>query len=172
MSLDQDDIKIWFLNNPALAKLNPELSGTAQKSPVVPVKEIKRLEPPITPPLAKQRPKRTTVKKIKVLEKDFQKAVIELAQLLGWRVAHFRAARAGKDGERWATPVAADGKGFPDLMMVRERVIYAELKSETGVLSAEQKEWRDWLRAAGQAWFCWRPSMWNILRDVLERKIT
>lgn len=61
-------------------------------------------------------------------EAMFQIEIIELARILGWRVAHFRPAQT-RHG--WRTPVAADGKGFPDLVLVRERVIYAELKVGT-----------------------------------------
>jgi hypothetical protein len=45
----------------------------------------------------------------------------------GWRAAHFRPARTAKG---WRTPVAADGAGFPDLVLVRRtRIVAAELKS-------------------------------------------
>jgi hypothetical protein len=55
--------------------------------------------------------------------------VIELAHLFGWRVAHFRPAMT-KHG--WRTPVSADGKGFVDLVLVRDRTIFVELKSTKG----------------------------------------
>jgi hypothetical protein len=50
-----------------------------------------------------------------VAERDFQSAVVPCARLFGWRVAHFRAAQT-KHG--WRTPVEADGKGFPDLLLL------------------------------------------------------
>lgn len=43
-------------------------------------------------------------------ERQWQAQVIELARILGWRVAHFRPALT-KHG--WRTPVQADGAGFP-----------------------------------------------------------
>lgn len=72
-------------------------------------------------------------------EQELQVAVIECARLLGWRVAHFRPAETAKG---WRTAVEGDGKGFPDLVLVRgRRLIFAELKAETGRLSADQVAW-------------------------------
>lgn len=48
-----------------------------------------------------------------ISEAELQSAVIELARTLGYRVAHFRAARTAQG---WRTPVEADGAGFPDLV--------------------------------------------------------
>lgn len=97
-------------------------------------------------------------------EAELQREVIECAQYLGYRVAHFRPART-KDG--WRTPVAADGRGFPDLVMVREhpagheRVVYAELKSQTGEVEPDQQAWIDALRAAGEEVYVWYPRHWS-----------
>lgn len=67
--------------------------------------------------------------------------VIELARLYGWRVAHFRAARTAKG---WRTPVAADGAGFFDLVLVRgAELLLVELKADTARLSADQRAWFD-----------------------------
>lgn len=93
------------------------------------------------------------------LEKDFQGAVIEMARLTGWRVAHFRPART-KHG--WKTPVSADGVGFPDLILVRgDRLVIAELKSDTGKVSDEQTVWLDaFSGVANVEVFVWRPREW------------
>ena len=73
-------------------------------------------------------------------ERELQEAVIELAQVLGWKVAHFRPAQNARGN--WRTPVAADGKGFPDLVMVSSTTIaFIELKSAKGKLTTEQKDW-------------------------------
>lgn len=99
-------------------------------------------------------------------EKELQDAVVDCARRLGWRVAHFGAARVGK-GDRYITPVAYDGKGFPDLTMARAgRVIFAELKSAEGVLGREQADWLDalWSRgnaAATHAMHVWTPADWH-----------
>jgi hypothetical protein len=57
--------------------------------------------------------------------------------------------------------------GFPDVVFVRERVIWAELKRESGRVSPEQKGWLDRLQAAGQEVYLWRPSMWGEIEAVL-----
>jgi hypothetical protein len=105
---------------------------------------------------------RETVEKMS--EEDFQQAVIEYAQERGWKVAHFRKARTKKG---WRTAVAADGKGFPDLVLVRNRIVWAELKSEAGEMSPDQENWRDWLKESGQEWYCWKPSDWPTIIQVL-----
>lgn len=100
-------------------------------------------------------------------EADFQAVIVETARLSGWRVAHFCAART-KDGS-WKTPVTADGAGWPDLCMVRPpRIIFAELKSETGHLRPSQTEWLDVLRLLPQVEvFLWRPSDWDVVVATL-----
>lgn len=73
-------------------------------------------------------------------EAQWQKQVVDLAHTYHWRVAHFRAARMPSG--RYATPVQADGAGFPDLVLVRDgRLIFAELKVGTGKLSSRQVDW-------------------------------
>jgi len=65
--------------------------------------------------------------------------VLETAQLFSWLRAHFRAARTSRG---WRTPVEADGKGFPDLVLVRAgRMKVVELKGDGGKLSHEQELW-------------------------------
>ena len=100
-------------------------------------------------------------------EADFQAAVLELARLFRWRVAHFRAARTAHG---WRTPVAADGAGWPDLFMVRGgRAVVAELKSESGRLRPEQREWLIELRACpGLEVFVWRPSDLEEIARILR----
>jgi hypothetical protein len=93
-----------------------------------------------------------------VTEQELLDAVIETAHLFGWTVAHFRAAKTEKG---WRTPVAADGAGFPDLVLVRERILFVELKSEIGKLSPYQELWRDKLVEADGDWWLWHPSDWK-----------
>lgn len=74
-------------------------------------------------------------------EKELQTAVIEMARAFGWKIAHFRTA-VNKRGH-YQTPVGADGKGFPDLCCVRDRVVFIELKVGKNKLSPEQQAWAD-----------------------------
>lgn len=80
-------------------------------------------------------------------EKDWQRQVIELAGMLGYRHYHTHDSRRSPHG-------------FPDLVFVsplRGRVIFAELKSERGKPSAEQEAWLRDLERAGAEAYLWRP---------------
>ncbi len=106
-------------------------------------------------------------------EADFLSAIIDLAHLNGWAVAHFR---PGRTSYGWATPVQGDGAGFTDLVLVggsdepfgRARIIYAEVKSETGELSWDQAEWLTMLQDAGAEVYAWWPSDWDELVKILK----
>lgn len=105
--------------------------------------------------------------KPKVSEAQFQRQVIEFAQRLNWRVAHFRPAQNARGD--WRTPVAADGKGFPDLVLVRERVLFVELKVNGNKLAPDQVAWRDALQTAGANWHHWTPDDWPAIEQTLKR---
>lgn len=107
--------------------------------------------------------------------KDLQRSVIELAHLHGFYVAHFASALVtGRDGNpRWRTPVQADGKGFPDLVLVRpgDRVIYVEIKGKGDSVRPDQANWHRWLASAGQDVFVWTERELNsgAINEVLKR---
>jgi hypothetical protein len=103
----------------------------------------------------------------KLSEADFLRQVIALARLNGWRVAHFRPAMS-KSG-RWMTAVQGDGAGFPDLVLVREVVIFAELKVGKNKPSPAQVAWLEDLKAAGAIAHVWRPEDWETIRIALSR---
>lgn len=92
-------------------------------------------------------------------EADFQRTVIDAAQRFRWRVAHFRPA---KTDQGWRTAVAADGQGFPDLVLVRDRVLFVELKTDRGKLTAHQRAWRDAIQDASDA-------SWKAQFDTIKR---
>lgn len=108
-------------------------------------------------------------------ERAFQDKVIQLAHYCHWKVAHIRPAMTGrtyigKDGRErhvWITPVQADGKGLLDLILVRDRVLWREIKVKAKV-TPEQQAWLDWLRAAGQDADVWRPEDWGRILSELE----
>jgi hypothetical protein len=97
-------------------------------------------------------------------EAAFQRQVIALARLRRWKVAHFRAA---KTAHGWRTPVEADGKGFPDLVLIRgAALVVAELKVR-GRPTAEQMAWLAAFRAAGVRASLWTPAQWDEIERVL-----
>lgn len=102
-------------------------------------------------------------------ERDWQAAVLDLARLRGWLVAHFRPARTAHG---WRTPVAADGAGFPDLVLVHgrwRRLVVAELKSARGRVRSDQADWLAALGAVpGVEVFTWRPCDWPAVVRVLS----
>lgn len=106
--------------------------------------------------------------RLKVSEREWQRTVIDYAQRLGWRVAHFRTSRTGSGG--FATAVQADGAGWPDLSMVRgSRLLFVELKAENGRVSPAQREWLDALGGVpGVAVAVWRPDDWPTVEAVLR----
>jgi hypothetical protein len=84
-------------------------------------------------------------------ENDWLTWVVDVAKLHGWRVGHFRPARTVKG---WRTPVQGD-KGFADLVLARAGVVLvAELKTDRGRLTPDQ---RAWLAALGPVGVVWRP---------------
>lgn len=92
-------------------------------------------------------------------EAAFQAAVLDVAKTWGLRVAHFRKAKTARGN--WVTPVGADGKGFPDLLITGKRgILFREIKMPSGRLSPEQKMWGLWLHRAGQDWAVWKPEDW------------
>ena len=90
-----------------------------------------------------------------VRERHFQQAVMDCARLLGWRVYHTFDSRRSNPG-------------FPDLVLVRDRVVFAELKTERGQLSRDQAEWLDALGAAGAEAHLWRPADWPTIDATLK----
>jgi len=99
---------------------------------------------------------------MKLTEKQFQEQVIDLAHIYHWKVAHFRPAQTSKG---WRTPVGADGKGFPDLVLARKgQVLFIELKSDDGKVTEEQREWLNELDG-----ILWRPQDLETIAKVVLR---
>lgn len=105
----------------------------------------------------------------RMTEEDLLFAVLKLAKMYGWRSFHVRPAQTNRG---WRTAVQGDGKGFPDLVLLsieRRRAIAAELKSETGSLTPDQKEWL-WAfeNASDLETFVWRPSDLEAIAEILK----
>ena len=105
-------------------------------------------------------------------ERAFQAAVIELAELQGWRVYHTHDSRRSRPG-------------FPDLTMVRHgELVFAELKTDSPQSrpTAAQNLWLSDLghvadlveenisaRPSLVRVFLWRPSDWPEIERALRR---
>ena len=107
-------------------------------------------------------------------ESAFQAWVVDLAHYCGWTVAHFGAAPTHNNrGSGYATPAKYEGAGWPDLTLARPgEVIFAELKSDRGVLSDKQKVWIDLLSSAGLEVYVWRPACRPEIEARLKRVYT
>lgn len=96
-------------------------------------------------------------------EHHFQRTVIDLARLHGWRVSHTRPARTERG---WRTPVEGDA-GAPDLLLARDgAVLLAELKSARGRPAPDQVAW---LAALGPYGRLWRPADFPTIAALLAR---
>ncbi len=97
-------------------------------------------------PLADSRPRN---------ESHWQQQVTDIAEAAGWHWHHVQNSRRSRPG-------------FPDLVLWRERVVFAELKTQTGKTSVDQ------LRVLGQLWlaaaeaYVWRPDDIDKVREVLK----
>lgn len=88
-------------------------------------------------------------------EKDFQADVVSFAERCGWWTFHLTIPRKSK-------------AGWPDLVLLRERIIVAELKVPPNVATAAQLDCLDRFRAAGVPAFLWTPADWPLIVEVLK----
>lgn len=100
-------------------------------------------------------------------EEEFKDYVLDLALARGWMRAHFRPAKTAKG---WRTPVQGDGKGFPDLVLVRDRLIVAELKVKKKKPRPDQKKWLDAFKTAGVETYLWYPRQIQEIITILEKR--
>lgn len=78
-------------------------------------------------------------------EAQLQSAVTDLCKLYGLHWHH----------QRYSI---GSGAGWPDLTIAGRRLLFRELKRETGTPTRAQAEWGAHLEEAGQDWDVWRPS--------------
>ena len=89
-------------------------------------------------------------------EAQFQSHVIAIASRLGWLVYHTHDSRRSEPG-------------FPDLVLVRGRTLFRELKTGSGVLSKAQHVWLDRLEQGGSDAGVWRPD--DLMSGLIEREL-
>jgi hypothetical protein len=92
-------------------------------------------------------------------EEQWQQVVVDYAILKGWLVWH------DQDPRR-------NGAGFPDLLLIRDRVVWAELKTQTGRVSYHQAEMHARLEQVGAEVHVWRPSMWPDVQATLDLNLS
>ncbi len=101
-------------------------------------------------------------------EAQFTDMVLQFALLHRWRRLHIRPARTLKG---WKTPVQGDGKGFPDLLLLRAgQMVVAELKVGKGKTTPEQEAWLAEFRllpGAAVLVKVWRPEDWREIEETL-----
>ena len=103
------------------------------------------------------RAKTTTASTLPSLsERQWQQQVLELAALYRWTWYHTHDSRRSP-------------AGFPDLVLVRDRVLFVELKTDRGRLTTEQLRWQNELYHAGAEVFVWRPGDLVLVKRVLAQ---
>lgn len=96
-------------------------------------------------------------------EIQWERWVVRVAALYGWHGFHVRQSEGNVQGIQ-----RADAYGWPDWVFVRGEVLYRELKTEVGRLTAAQKLWIATLGEAGANVKVWRPSMWQEVIDTFS----
>lgn len=92
-------------------------------------------------------------------EKTLQKAVMDYAAMRGWRVLHIPPVQCVSG--QFFTAYEGQGRGFVDLLLARDRVLFVELKAGNNELEPEQKNWEKALKAAGAIHLVWRLEDWT-----------
>ena len=92
-------------------------------------------------------------------EAGFQAVIVQYAVLRSWRIYHTFDSRHSH-------------AGFPDLTLVRgPRLIFAEIKTDTGRVTVVQAEWLEALAVAGAETYLWRPRDWPQIRPLLDPEV-
>lgn len=105
-----------------------------------------------------------------ITEAQWQHQVEQIAHLNGWRLFHAPDNRpvTASSGRRYVQNIRA---GFPDLVLVRgPRLLFVELKRETGRTTEDQDAWLTDLARASAEVYVWRPSDLAEVTAVLSRR--
>jgi hypothetical protein len=108
-------------------------------------------------------------------ERDFQRAVMELAELSGWETLHVRTSM--QQGRYMTATTGTLARGWPDLVLfhpARQKVLYVELKTDRGRLSPDQERVLSLLSAIFEGTWAsvqvWRPKDWPSIEATLTSK--
>lgn len=111
-------------------------------------------------------------------ERDFQRTVMELAELSGWETLHVRTSM--QQGRYMTATTGTMAKGWPDLVLIhrsRQRLLLVELKADKGRLSPDQARvlsvlhqlvegpTREWAEV-----HVWKPADWPLIEATLTHK--
>lgn len=88
-------------------------------------------------------------------EAGFQGQVTQLMTITGWAWYHTHDSRGSN-------------RGFPDIVAVKDRVIYAELKRSGEEPRPDQLEWHDRLLSARAEAYFWWPEDLDAIRRILS----
>ena len=101
--------------------------------------------------------------KLSPTEAEWQAIVIDLAHLHGWQVMHVHP-MTSRRGTRTPTSTI----GWPDLVLWRPgQILYRELKTDRGRITAAQTRVLASLDAAGGDVGVWRPKDWDQVHATL-----
>lgn len=90
------------------------------------------------------------------MEAAVQETIVDLATTLRWRSYHTYDSRRSAGG-------------YPDLTLVRDRVVFAELKRAGEQPKPDQVEWLDALAGGGAEVYLWRLSDFEEIKRILGR---
>jgi hypothetical protein len=92
-------------------------------------------------------------------ETQLQDRIIDLCKWLGLLVYH-----VGRSDK-----ALVSANGFPDLVIVGVMgTVFAELKSQIGKPTQDQKEWLSLLARTNDHVYLWRPSDWDNITKILK----
>jgi hypothetical protein len=96
-----------------------------------------------------------------ILEDDWDRTLFRgkksLADQLGWTSYHTLRSKGSKSG-------------YPDRTLVRDRILFVELKREKTHPTDDQVAWLDKLAGAGGECYLWRPSDLDEIAAVLSKR--
>lgn len=99
-----------------------------------------------------------------ISEREWQSHVCKIADLKGWRYYH------PPDNRPVNGRIQKVVSGFPDLCLIKNnRMIFAELKRERGIVSEQQEDWIQAIKNCGIEVYVWRPSDLHDLVAILSK---